>query len=82
MVGKLAAPTVRALRIAEGLRRTGRAFAQTTASGFICLRSSTSGFYWVAYDGARMLRGDDIKTAESLQSGFISAMHRAGTRTQ
>jgi hypothetical protein len=78
MVGTLAEPTGRALRIAQGLMRTGRASRVTTARGFICLRSSTSGFYWVAYDGKRVMRGYNVKTAENLQDGFISLMERAG----
>jgi hypothetical protein len=82
LAGKLAGPTARANRIAEGLIRTGRAFAETRAFGYICLRSTTGGFYWVAYDGGQLLSGATIKKAESLQDGFIAAMERAGTRAR
>jgi hypothetical protein len=60
--------------------RTGRAIhvMATTKDGFICLRSATGGLYWLADDGARVLRGGDLKKAENLQDGFISAMERAG----
>jgi hypothetical protein len=80
MAEKLAQRSIRAKRIAEGLIFTGRAYAATRALGYICLRSATGGFYWVAYDGARVLRGDDIERADRLQGGFISAMERVGTR--
>jgi hypothetical protein len=82
MAEKLAEPTVRAKRIAEGLIRTGRAYAATRTLGYICLQSATGGFYWVAYDGAKVLRGDNIKKANILQGGFISVMERAGTRAR
>jgi hypothetical protein len=77
---KLAEPTVSANRIAEGLMRSGRAVCWTAMRefGFICLRSATNGFYWVANDGKRMLRGENFNDAESLQAGFISKMERAG----
>jgi hypothetical protein len=80
LIAELAEPSIRAKRIAKGLISTGRAYAATRALGYICLRSATGGFYWVANDGALVLRGDNIKTAESLQVGFISAMERAGAR--
>jgi hypothetical protein len=49
MAEKLAQRSIRAKRIAEGLIFTGRAYAATRALGYICLRSATGGFYWVAY---------------------------------
>ena len=52
----------------------------TTKDGFICLRSAIGGFYWVANDGKRVLRGENFKEAEGLQGGFISAMERVGTQ--
>jgi len=62
--------------------RTGRAIhvMATTKDGFICLRSAIGGFYWVANDGKRVLRGENFKEAEGLQGGFISAMERVGVR--
>ena len=82
MAESLAGPTVRAKRIARGLMRTGRAIhvMATTKDGFICLRSAIGGFYWVANDGKRVLRGENFKEAEGLQGGFISAMERVGVR--
>jgi hypothetical protein len=82
MVEKLAAPTAKAKRIIEGLIRTGRAFGATAASGYVCLRSAAGGFYWVANDGAQLLRGADFKGAGALQEGFIAAMERAGGSAQ
>ena len=82
MAEKVAAPAARAKRIIEGLIRTGRAFGATAASGYACLRSAAGGFYWVADDGARVLRGADIKSADALQDGFIAAMERAGQRAR
>jgi hypothetical protein len=53
-------PTPRALAIAEGLVRTGRATRLREADNHIVLRSKASGFYWVAFDGesVRPGRGD------------------------
>ena len=84
MAETLAGPSIRAKRIAQGLLHTGRAIHVIAIAkrGFICLRSAVGGFYWVANDGKRLLRGDDVKQAESLQGGFISAMERAGHRAE
>jgi hypothetical protein len=84
MAERLVGPSIRAKRIAQGLMRTGRAIdvMATTRNGFICLRSAIGGFYWVANDGKRLLRGDDMKGADILQGGFISAMERAGGRAE
>jgi hypothetical protein len=71
-------PTARATAIAEGLVRTGRGAIVNTLSGFICVRGTESSFYWVSFDGARVLRGNEIGTADELQSGFVDAMERAG----
>jgi hypothetical protein len=62
--------------------RTGRAIhvMATRKDGFICLRSAIGGFYWVANDGKRVLRGENFKEAKGLQGGFISMMERAGTQ--
>jgi hypothetical protein len=84
MAETLAESSIKANRIAQGLMRTGRAIhtVPTTMIGFICLRSAIGGFYWVANDGKRLLRGEDMKGADSLQGGFISAMERAGNRVE
>lgn len=78
MVGK-GTPSLRATAVAEGLVRTGRAvLPHETAHGFITLSGSAWGRYWISYDGTRLLRGVDFRTAEELQPGFIDAMERAG----
>ena len=74
-----AVPIAIALRVAEGLMRTGRALPHSAGSGFICLRAAAGGFYWVSYDGSQILRGDDIKATTNLQGGFVAAMEHAGT---
>jgi hypothetical protein len=79
MTKEHAVPTAIALRVAEGLMRTGRALSHSAGSGFICLRAAAGGFYWVAYDGSQILRGDDIKATTSLQGGFVAAMERTGS---
>jgi hypothetical protein len=35
--------------------------------------------HWISRDGARVLRGDVIDTADELQRGFIEAMARASS---
>jgi hypothetical protein len=74
-------PTIsaRAKAIANGLIRTGRASDGRAARGYLRLRAERSGsFYWVAADGSRLLRGDDLDTAEELQSSFVETMIQAG----
>jgi hypothetical protein len=84
MAETLVGPSIRAKRIAQGLMHTGRAIhvMATAKGGFSCLRSAIGGFYWIANDGKRLLRGNDMKGAHSLQHGFISAMERAGGRVE
>ena len=72
-------PTPRALAIAEGLVRTGRATRVDESDNHIVLRCKSGGFYWIAFDGARVLRGAVVKDTEQLQSGFVAAMERAGS---
>jgi hypothetical protein len=60
----------RAKAIAQGLIRTDRAGLR--------LECLTGGFYWIALNGSRVLRGARLPTAEELQPKFIEAMARAG----
>src|SRR5258708_33495994 len=62
----------------EVAREKGRVKRARKDNGFICLRSAIGGFYWVANDGKRVLRGENFKEAKGLQGGFISMMERAG----
>jgi hypothetical protein len=71
-------PSPRAQAIAAGLVRTGRAAKSRAAGNFI--RADGAGpTYWISRDGARVLRGDVIDTADELQRGFIEAMARASS---
>jgi hypothetical protein len=70
-------PSPRAKAIAVGLVRTGRAAKSRAAAGFIRADGGDA-TYWISDDGARVLRGDTLDTAEQLQSGFLEAMARAG----
>ena len=68
----------RTYAIAEGLVRTGRALEPKEAQGYLQLRAKHgSGFYWIAPDGLRLLRGDDFYDAEELQPTFTQSMIRA-----
>jgi hypothetical protein len=71
-------PTIRALAIAEGLVRTGRATASEQEESYIRLPGAKGGYYWVTYSGDRLLRGSELLYAEDLQPGFLAAMERAG----
>lgn len=71
---------MRAMVIAAGLMRTGRASDAQKSGGFIRLRATGGGFYFVAHDGVRVLRGDELDDAEELQQGFVAAMERAGSK--
>ena len=71
-------PSARAWAIATGLIRTHRAINATVVSGFICLVAGYGQRYWVSSDGRRVLRGQDLDTADELQPGFVSTMARAG----
>ena len=68
----------RAKAIAEGLIRSGRGSDPRLAHGHLRLRAKLGGFYWIASDGARLLRGDELDAAEELQSSFTEAMAQAG----
>ena len=71
--------SARAKAIAKGLISTGRASDGRAARGYLRLRANRSGsFYWIAADGSRLLRGDELDTAEELQASFVQAMVQAG----
>ena len=69
----------RAEEIANGLVRTGRASDPRMVHDHVQLRANRGGgFYWITIDGARLLRGDELETAEELQPNFVQAMALAG----
>ncbi len=74
----LLTPSFRAMAIADGLIRTGRASHPTAIRGFIRLASVSGENYFVAFDGKRLLRGNTVEHASALQPGFIDAMARKG----
>jgi hypothetical protein len=81
MVGQQMEPPFsrRAEEIASGLVRSGRASAPRKVHDHIELRANRGGgFYWITIDGSRLLRGDDLDTAEELQPNFAQAMAQAG----
>jgi hypothetical protein len=75
-----ALPSLRARAIADGLVRTGRASNPILTQSFICLTGGNDVYYWVAFDGRRVLRGRRTLSADDLQAGFIESMVRAGSR--
>jgi hypothetical protein len=69
----------RAHAIAEGLMRTDRASDLRVYHGYLQLRAKhRGGFYWISLDGGRLLRGDELDTADELQPHFAQAMMQAG----
>jgi hypothetical protein len=71
-------PSERAMAIARGLIRSGRASGVKTHSGYLRLPTENSSFYWISVHGDRLLRGERRESAIELQRGFIDAMVRAG----
>jgi len=69
----------RARAIANGLIRTERAPRGTKViHGMMRLECFGDGYYWIALDGSRLLRGRTQFEADELQPKFIDAMERAG----
>jgi hypothetical protein len=69
----------RAKAIAEGLVRTRRAEQDGVIDrGMVKLTCRKGGYYWISFDGGRVLRGAQLFEAEELQPKFIDAMERAG----
>jgi hypothetical protein len=48
------------------------------ADEHIVLACKAGGFYWISFDGRRVLRGFSYSAAEKLQPGFVAAMEHAG----
>jgi hypothetical protein len=71
-------PSSRAKEIAEGLLRTGRGSDVCLVGTWLQLRAINGNIYWISFDGAVLLRGDDVEGAEQLQPSFADAMARAG----
>jgi hypothetical protein len=71
-------PSERAMAIARGLIRSGRASGVKTHSGYLRLPTENHSFYWISVDGDRLFRGERRESAIELQRGFIDAMMRAG----
>jgi hypothetical protein len=69
----------RAKAIAEGLIRTDRAGRHGVIDqGMLKLECTKGGYYWVSFDGSRVVRGARLPTADELQPKFTDAMERAG----
>jgi hypothetical protein len=71
-------PSDRAMAIARGLIRSGRASGVKSHSGYLRLPTENNFFYWISFHGDRLLRGERRESATELQRGFIDAMVRAG----
>jgi len=71
-------PNSRAAAISKALIRTGRAANPKRMHGFVYLEARAGGFYWIADNGFRILRGDSLADAEDLQPTFVEAMARSG----
>ncbi|MGO8915409.1 MAG: hypothetical protein ACLQJR_05825 [Stellaceae bacterium] len=74
----------RARAIVRGLVVTGRALPrgpgrQFRDAGMARIDATAGHFYWVAPDGSRVMRGDNILDAEPLQPGFLDRMAEAGS---
>jgi hypothetical protein len=70
----------RAKAIAKGLVRTERAAkGSKLIHGMLRLECHNDvGYYWIALDGNRLLRGRWVSEAAELQPKFIDVMERAG----
>ncbi len=71
-------PLPGALAIADGLTRTGRASDVEYHPPYLRIRASHGGYYWVSFDGTKVLRGWHLGDVEELQAGFVEAMEREG----
>ena len=74
----LTTPSPRAMAIATGLIRSGRASHPETFRKYIRLAGTSRERYYVAFSGTRLFRGDSLEQASELQHGFIEAMARKG----
>jgi len=78
MKAGLPTPSRRAMTIANGLIRSGRASHPQATHGFIRLAGTSGARYFVSFDGERVLRGDTVEQASEIQQAFIDAMARRG----
>jgi len=75
----VASVSERATTIARGLTRTRRATSTIKLDqGMLRLECRAGGYYWVALDGRRVMRGKALFEADELQPKFADAMERAG----
>jgi hypothetical protein len=72
--------SARAKAVAQGLIRTKRArHSGVLDQGMVRLEGMIGGYYWISFDGGRVLRGGDVwEDADEPQPMFIDAMERAG----
>jgi hypothetical protein len=72
----------RAVAIVRGLRATGRAVVRRGSleldGNYIRVDRVAAGYFWIAVDGTRLLRGTDFDAMDELQPGFAAEMARAG----
>jgi hypothetical protein len=75
----------RAVHIARGLRATGRAVSRRGSfevdRRYVRLDRVRGAYYWLALDGSRLMRGEEIDDLDELQPSFVDAMARAGARS-
>ena len=64
--------------IAQGLIISGRARSPQFDGGMLRLECLSGGFYWISFEGRRVLRGKLLLEADELQRRFIDDMERAG----
>jgi hypothetical protein len=74
-------PTNKAVAIADGLIRTGRAAHSERVGDVLRLDRREGGFYWIDFNGAEVRQGATLLDAEPLQSSFTAAMSAAAARS-
>jgi hypothetical protein len=65
----------KAWAIADELIACGRASKPVPVRGYLCLRGENAGYYWVANDGERVIRGINIDSATVISDPAQSASH-------
>jgi hypothetical protein len=75
-------PSSRALAIARGLVRSGRASEIKATGGYLRVFGTGGDDYWVAFDGGSLRRGAEFAGADELQQGFVEAMERVGATAE
>jgi hypothetical protein len=61
----------KAWAIADELIASGRASRPVPVQGYLCLWADKGGYYWVANEGERGVRGINIDAARELQRPFF-----------